>query len=162
MTDQMQNRAARVSGWFNCLACFALVVMMVLSLADVILRRLGAPIPGTYELVGFIGSLVVSFSLADTSVKGGHIAVELIYEKLALKGRIILDVIGNLTGGALFLLLAWQMFGLGGDLKASGEVSATLQMPIHPFVYGSAAGCLLLALVLIAALAGAIRKGVKS
>jgi len=35
-----------------------------------------------------------------------------------------------------------------GKLRQLGEVSMTLQMPIHPFVYGISIGCGLLTLVL--------------
>jgi len=67
---------------FNILACAAVIAMMLLSTADVVLRLFGKPIPGTYELVGFLGTVVVSFALAFTSIEKGHIAVEILVEKL--------------------------------------------------------------------------------
>jgi hypothetical protein len=45
-------------------------------------------------------------------------------------------------------MLARQCLVYAADLKGFGEVSMTLQMPIYPFVYGIAAGCGLLTLVL--------------
>lgn len=159
MTGLLGRAVAMASGWFNYAACLAVVVMMLLSCADVALRLFGKPIPGTYEMVGFLGSAVVSFSLAYTSLQRGHVAVELLYEKLPLRAQILLDVAGNLISAALFGLVSWQSLLYGLDLRRSGEVSLTLQMPIHPFVHGIALGCFLLALVLLVDLIKSIRRG---
>jgi TRAP-type C4-dicarboxylate transport system permease small subunit len=144
------ERGVAVAGqWSNYAACIAIVVMMLLSCADVAMRFFGFPIPGAYELVGFIGALIVSFSLAYTSLQRGHVAVEFFYEKLTLRMQSIVDAAGNLAGMALFSLVAWQSLIYAIDLRRSGEVSATLQLPLHPFVYGIAAGCALLTLALL-------------
>jgi TRAP-type C4-dicarboxylate transport system permease small subunit len=147
------------SSWFNYAACFAVVVMMLLSCADVTLRFFGAPIPGTYEMVGFLGTVIVSFSLAYTSLQRGHVAVELLFEKLPLRAQIIVDAFGNLVSTLFFGLIAWQSLVYALDLYRSGEVSLTLQMPLHPFVYGIAAGCSLLSFVLLVDFIRSFRRG---
>ena len=48
----------------------------------------------------------------------------------------------------LFVILSWQSVLYAMDLKESGEVSMTVQMPIHPFVFGISIGCALVSLVL--------------
>lgn len=159
MMVRLGRMVAVTSGWFNYAACFAIVVMMLLSCADVTLRFFGAPIPGTYEMVGFLGALIVSFSLAHTSLQRGHVAVELIFEKFPLRAQAIVDAFGNLASTILFGLIAWQSLVYGLDLQRSGEVSLTLQMPLHPFVYGIAAGCGLLSLVLLVDFIRSFRRG---
>ena len=138
---------ASASGWFNYVACVAVVVMMLLSCADVILRLLGSPIPGTYEMVGLLGAVIIAFAMAYTSLQRGHIAVDMIYEKLPPRMQCLIDGAVGLTGAALFGVIAWQSAVYGADLRQSGEVSLTLQMPLYPSVYGIAFGCGLLALV---------------
>ena len=140
---------SRAGKAFNILACAAVVAMMLLSVADVILRIFGRPIPGTYELVGFLGTTVVSFALAFTSIEKGHIAVELLFEKFPQRVQLAIESFGNLIGALLFGVIAYQAVLYAMDLKNSGEVSATLQMPAYPFIYGIAAGCALLCLLLI-------------
>jgi hypothetical protein len=49
----------------------------------------------------------------------------------------------------LFSLIAWQSIVYAAALKANNSVSPTLEMPIYPFVYGVAAGCILLCPVLL-------------
>jgi TRAP-type C4-dicarboxylate transport system permease small subunit len=50
---------------------------------------------------------------------------------------------------ALFAVLTWQSFLYTIQLKNAGEVSATLQINIYPFVLGLTLGSFLLCLVLI-------------
>ena len=59
-----------------------------------------------------------------------------------------MDGINALICAVFFGLVARQCLVYAADLKGFGEVSMTLQMPIYPFVYGLAAGCGLLTLVL--------------
>jgi len=51
----------------------AIVAMMLLTCADVVLRYLRRPIPGTYELVCFLGAAAVAFAIAYTFVEKGHV-----------------------------------------------------------------------------------------
>jgi len=143
---------------FNILACTAVVAMMLLSTADVVLRLFGKPIPGTYELVGFLGTVVVSFALAFTSMEKGHIAVEILVEKLPQRTQLAIEAFCNLIGALLFGVIAYQAVLYAVDMKKSGEVSLTLQMPPYPFIFGIAAGCALLCLLLVADFLKSLRR----
>ena len=149
---------ARAGKAFNILACAAVVAMMLLSTADVILRLFGKPIPGTYELVGFLGTVVVSFALAFTSMEKGHIAVEILVEKLPQRTQLAIEAFCNLIGALLFGVIAYQAVLYAVDMKKSGEVSLTLQMPPYPFIFGIAAGCALLCLLLVADFLKSLRR----
>lgn len=135
---------------FNTVAGAAIIGMMVLTCADVVLRLLRRPIPGTFEIVGFLGTVIIAFALAYTSVERGHIAVEFIVEKLPRRAQAAIEAITSIASAALFGLLTWQSFIYASDIRQSGEVSVTLTMPIHPFIYGISVGSALLFLVLLA------------
>ncbi len=134
---------------FNWIAAGAIVAMMLLTSTDVILRLFRHPIPGTYEIVGLLGAVVIAFSLAYTSIEKGHIAVEFLVQKFPRNVQLFITAINDLLSTFLFGLIAWQSILYASDLKQSGEVSLTLQAPIYPFIYGIAAGCGLLCFVLI-------------
>ncbi|MFW6138993.1 MAG: TRAP transporter small permease [Spirochaetota bacterium] len=131
------------------ISAVSVVSMMLLTCADVILRLFRRPIPGTYELVGFLGAMFVSFSLAYTSVMRFHISVEFLYRKLAAGTRKIVEVINSTVPGILFGFITWHCFAYAMDMKKAGEISLTLQVPIYPFVLGVAAGCGILCAVLL-------------
>lgn len=153
---------ARLSRGFNAVAGTAVVVMMLLTCADVVLRLLRHPVPGAYEMVGFLGTVVVSFALAQTSLEKGHIAVEIIVERLPRRMQAAVEALTSLIGAVLFVLITWQSLIYAADLKQSGEVSVTLTMPIYPFIYGVAAGSGLLCVVLIADALRSAARAVKS
>lgn len=145
----LYNGITVIGRGFNSLAAIAVVLMMLLTCADVILRMFRRPIPGTYELIGFLGTLVIAFSLAYTSLEKGHIAVEILVEKLPRKLKVAAGTFASAISAALFALITWQSLAYAADIRQSGEVSVTLTMPIYPFIYGIAAGSGLLCLVLL-------------
>ena len=171
--EKIAKDLAKILYW---IAGSAIVAMMLLTCADVLLRlavtlyheyhlsflsRL-RPIPGTYELVCFIGAVAVSFAMAHTSVEKGHVAVSLVVRLFSQRIQAIIDSVTGLFGFVLFTLLSWQSILYARDLMASGEVSMTLQLPFYPFVYGisfaAAAVSLVLLLELIRNLAKVVGK----
>ena len=141
---------ARIGKGFNWIASAAVVFMMVLSTADVLSRLFNKPIPGAYEIVGFLGTVVVSFALAFTSLEKGHIAVEILVSRLPQRVQLAIESLNALIGALLFGLISFQAVRYALDIKRSGEVSLTLQMPVYPFILGIAVGCGLLSLLLLA------------
>jgi TRAP-type C4-dicarboxylate transport system permease small subunit len=145
---RVERFVARLSEKMNWLGAATLVIMMVLTVADVIGRLFKSPIPGTFEIVGFTGAAVIAFALPYTSVEKGHIAVDILVQRLPWLARAVINAVNALVSMALFGVISWQCMEFAQGMKQSNEVSLTLQMPVYPFVYGIAAGCALLSLVL--------------
>jgi TRAP-type C4-dicarboxylate transport system permease small subunit len=146
--QRLEKWTARAAEVFNWVAAAAITGMMLLTCMDIVLRLFRRPIPGTYEVVGFLGAVFAAFSLGYTSVNRGHIAVDFIVQKLPPRVQTVVDGVNAAVCAVLFGLLARQSMRYAADLQSFGEVSMTLQMPVYPFVYGIAAGCWLLVLVL--------------
>jgi len=134
---------------FNRVASVSVIAMMFLTCADVILRYFRCPIPGTYEMVGLLGSIFVSFSLAKTSLDNGHIAVDFFFQKFPPALQKIIEYVNILICTILFGFITWYSFLYAIDLKRTGEVSMTLQIPIYPFVLGITLGCAMLCIILV-------------
>ena len=153
--ERIATNLARKLYW---VAGTAIVAMMLLTCADVILRYFRRPIPGTYELVCFLGAVAVAFAMAHTSVERGHVAVSIV---VRLSPKRIQDLIESITGSfgfAFFALIAWQSVIYANDLRAYGEVSLTLQLPFYPFVYGIGFSAAAVCLVLLADLFKSLMK----
>jgi len=146
--ERTEKAIALTSRVFNWVAAGAVAAMMMLTCADVVLRYLRRPIPGTYEMVGLLGAVFVSFALAQTSIERGHIAVDFLVQRFSSRTQKRIDCVNAVICTALFGVITWQSGVYAGKLRQLGEVSMTLQMPIYPFVYGIAIGCGLLTLVL--------------
>jgi TRAP-type C4-dicarboxylate transport system permease small subunit len=131
----------------NLLSGACVLAMMALTCADVLLRLFRYPIPGTYEMVGFLGALAASFALAKTSLERGHIAVGFLIERLPQSVQAQVDRINNLILSILFGMITWYTLIETQASRGNREVSMTLQMPIYPFISGIAVGAAMLFLI---------------
>ncbi|MFZ7112879.1 MAG: TRAP transporter small permease [Desulfatiglandales bacterium] len=122
----------------NWVAVGSLVVMMCLTCADIVLRLFRRPILGTWEIVGFLGALLAGFSLAQTTVQRGHVAVQVIVRKFSQRIQWIVFLVTHVFGLLLFGLLTVESAKYGHALQVSGEVSPTLQIPFFPILHGIA------------------------
>jgi TRAP-type C4-dicarboxylate transport system permease small subunit len=114
----------------------AIVAMMFLTSADVVLRFFRKPIPGTYELVCFLGAVAVSFAMAHTSIEKGHVSVSFVVSHFPPRVQSFIECITSCFGLFIFGFIAWQSILYGNDLHTAHEVSLTLQLPFYPFIYG--------------------------
>jgi len=138
LLDGLEGGLEKLSIWLNRGAAGALIAMMFLVNANVFLRPFGRPIWGTFEIVGFLGTIVISFSLIQTTFSRGHMAVEIVISRLPLNVRLALGLINRLICLTILALVARQSAIYGIKVVLSGQVSATLKMPIYPFLYGIA------------------------
>ncbi|MCF8144990.1 MAG: TRAP transporter small permease [Deltaproteobacteria bacterium] len=141
----------------------ALVLMMVITCVDIVLRlsvtlyaRYGwevlspfQPLPGTYELVCFLGSTAAAFAMAHTLVESGHVAVSVLVRLFSEKTQAVFQIVTSSMAFIFFGLLSWQSVVYAQKLKKWGEVSMTLELPYYPFVYGMALSAAAVCLVLL-------------
>jgi TRAP-type C4-dicarboxylate transport system permease small subunit len=139
----------RLSKFLDSISSVALVSIMVLTVADVVLRIFKRPITGTYEIVGLLGAIVIGFGLPITSWIRGHIFFGFLIQKFPRGKRDVIDIFTRLMGIGLFFAAGWNLIIVGIDLYRTGEVSLTLQLPFYPVAYGLAISCFVQCLVLI-------------
>jgi len=138
-----------ISRFLNIIAGISLTFLMLLTIADVILRGFKSPVPGTFEMVAFAGAVVIGFSLPRTSWLRAHIFVDFFILKFSQKGRDIFNIVTRCVVILLFFLIGWNLIKFGIDLQKSGEVSLTLQMPFYPIAYGVGVCCFIQCLVMV-------------
>lgn len=140
--DKLASLLALLAG------CF-LVGMMLLACANMVLRAVWVPVQGTFELMGFMGAVVTAFSLAFAQRKKAHIAVGILLARFPAPIRRMADFSMSLLSCGFFLLCGLETTKWASFLVQTGEMSETLQIVYHPFVFASAGGCFLLAFVLL-------------
>ena len=128
-------------------ACASLMVMVLLTTAEVVLRIFRVSLTGAYDIVKIAAAITIAAALPYTTAIKGHVAIEYFFHKLGRRGRIVVDVLMRLGGMALFGLLAWGCVDYGNSLRAKGEVSMTLQLPIFWVPYLLAVSCALVVLI---------------
>jgi TRAP-type C4-dicarboxylate transport system permease small subunit len=150
--DGIRNAVVRIAKVMDIVGGVVLTFMMLITVMDVILRYLGKPITGTYELVYLGGAVVIAFAMPRTSWDGGNVNVDFVMVALPTGIRKVTLAATRILGIAFFVLLGWNLFRLGNTLLDKHEVSLTLHVPIYPVVYALGVCAFVECLVLLALL----------
>ncbi len=127
----------------------ALVCLTGLAAVNMLSRAVFRPVPGSYELIGFICAVGVAFGLGYTQLHKGHVVVSILTERFSPGVNRVLDALNHLVGAGFFGLVAWQTLKWGAEIARSGELSETLKIPYFPVIYGVAIGFVVYALTLL-------------
>jgi TRAP-type C4-dicarboxylate transport system permease small subunit len=136
----------------------AVLALMTLATGNVVLRIFGVPYRGAYEIVSFFGAIVIAFALGYTQKRKDHIVVDILTERFPKKLNKVLDGVNYFITTIFFGIVAWQMFVWGFKIWESREVSETLKVIYHPFIFSVAFGFALLSLTLFLDLLHALLK----
>jgi len=132
-----------VSKLLNIIAGISVTVMMLMTVADVLLRAGRHPIIGTYEVVALLMAVVIGFGIPQVSLDRGHVYVEFLLQKFSEKVKNVVNTLTRVLCMILFALIGVNLFSVGAAFRASGEVSPTIQLPFYPVAYAVAVCCLL-------------------
>jgi len=138
-----------VSNILNIIAGIAVTFMMLLTVADVLLRAGGRPIIGTFEIVALSLALVIGFAIPKVSLDRGHVSMDFLLVKLSKRGREVMNTFTRLLGLILFACIGYNLFNVAARFHTSGEVTATIKIPFYPVAYGVAICCLIECFVFI-------------
>jgi len=162
--DQMDlfERIVRLLSKFcDRIAQAGIFAMLLLVVGNILGRKVWKPIYGTFDFVGFISAILVTFAIPYCAMQRGHTQVELVVERFSERVQgIIGSIIGILSLG-IFSLVTWQCIVLANDMRRAGELSMTALIPFYPYIYGIAFGCALLCLVILFDLIKSVVKAVR-
>jgi len=139
----------KISRILNIIAGIALTFMMFLTVSDILMRSGGHPILGTYEIVSLSLAIVIGFSIPQVSLERGHVYMEIVLNRLSRNSRNVLNTLTRLLCIMLFIIIGYNLFLVGNEFLASGEVSSTLKIPFYPIAYGVGASCFIECIVFI-------------
>jgi TRAP-type C4-dicarboxylate transport system permease small subunit len=136
-------------------------VMVLVTCADVVLRKCGHPLSGSYDLVRLASAVVLACGLPYTTAVKGHVSIEYFLHKFSRGGRLAVGVVVRVLTIAVFGLLAWRCVVYGEYLRRSGQVSDTVQIPLFWLPHLIALSCAVTALVILHGIAHADRELIK-
>ena len=152
-----------ISGWFQWIAVFGIVVMMGLTCVDVIGAKVfRTPVFGAIDSMMLAQLVAVSFAAAMTLIVGKHIHVDFFWLVLPKRLQVIVDCIIYFLAFSLFVLIVWRLLAFAFYLQTGDEQSVTARIPLCPFVYAAAVGCFPVCLVYLQRLIQSIHKMVKN
>jgi TRAP-type C4-dicarboxylate transport system permease small subunit len=133
------------------LGSVAVLLLMAIATTNAFLRipLIKSTWRGAYETVGFLGAIVIAFALGYTQKRKDHIVVDILTEKFPKRINRVLDGINYFITTIFFAIVSWQVFVWGVKISKSGEVSETLKIVFHPFIYSVSFGFAVFSLTLI-------------
>ncbi|HOC46190.1 MAG: TRAP transporter small permease [Syntrophorhabdaceae bacterium] len=137
-----------LNGLLMVIGGFAVLALMTVATTNVVLRMVHAPYRGAYEVVSFLGAVVIAFALGYTEKHKGNIVVDILTEKFPKIARDTLEGFNYVVSGIFFVFVSWQVYECGMKIMQSGELSETLKIVYHPFVFAVSFGFAALALTL--------------
>ncbi len=145
----LRRLSAVLNRGFAGVAGIALVLLTFFTVADVVMRALGRPIAGSFEVIGWLSAVALALALGYTQAHRGHVAMTLLTDALPDRGKSAMDALNSLAALVLFGLVAWVVVRYGQTLQESGSLSETLKALVYPWVYFVALGFVALALTLL-------------
>jgi TRAP-type transport system small permease protein len=149
----------RVSEWFERVGLVAIAAMGLTTLIDVIGSKvLNRPLPGSTEIIGIIQIAAIAGGLAFSKIAGSQIRVDLLPDLLPELGKAILDLFGSLLGLGFMVVASWMSWKHGLSLLDSGTKTFLLGVPLFPFSFWIALGCLLTCFVILLELIASLKR----
>jgi len=133
-------------------ATFSAVIFLLIMFtqaADVATRILWRPVTGMDELVCYGMAIVVSCAIFYTALHGGHVTTDLLLSRLPARLKRVTVSVILLLSSLSIVVMAWQGILLGLETQARGLRSFVLTLPLFPFRYILAFGCMLAAIVFL-------------
>jgi TRAP-type C4-dicarboxylate transport system permease small subunit len=127
----------------------AVISLMSIATVNVILRIFHIPFRGAYELVSFLGAIVIAFALGHTQKRKDNILVDILTERFSKKVNRVLDGLNYFITMIFFAVISWQVLVWGMKIWESREVSETLKIIYHPFIFSVSFGFAVLSLTLV-------------
>jgi TRAP-type C4-dicarboxylate transport system permease small subunit len=148
----------RVLRWLSLAAGWILVLLLLYTVADVVLRYVfNMPFRGSREFTQFMMAVIVFLGLAYCGWTGGHVAVDILERPLDKPGWRWVPGALTLISAVLFAAIAW--YTLHDGIAQMRRVSNMLRWPIYPFIFVAALGSAAYSLVLFVQAARGMRQG---
>jgi TRAP-type C4-dicarboxylate transport system permease small subunit len=138
-----------ISRYADYIARLGMLALLVLVIANVILRYGWKSIQGTYDYVGLITATSVALAISYCAYERGHIEVEILMERFPQRVQAIVGSVVTLISAGFFGMASWQSVVVGISMKAAHDTTMAVYVPLYPFMYILAFGLGLMVLVIL-------------
>lgn len=140
----------RVSQMLALAGVACLLALALLTIADVLGRFFGRPIPGFVDIATLATAVIIPAFFPILLVRRGNITLRP-FEYFGGRGPArYLDIFGSLLTAIFLGLMAWQFLRYAAEASTSGERMAVLRWSVAPWWWAVAALVTVAALVSVA------------
>jgi len=144
--DRFCAHFGRVSGAVGRIGGYTAVLATVCLLFYEVIARYVFNAPTTFALeLGLVFQVVLVAAAAALVLRdGGHVAIELLTERMSARPRMRLDAVHSLFGALLCALLAWLIWRSAAWSLRVGSLTESIEVPLAPLQFFMFAGFVLL------------------
>ena len=128
MLGRLLHRLARAFAIAGAAVALTVALMVVASVAGRAVWR--TPVPGDVELTQFGIALAISLGLSWCQWRRANIVVDFFTARLAPRAQARLDAAGALLVAAMCALLAWRSAAGALAVRAAGETTMIVALPM--------------------------------
>src|SRR5690606_27667636 len=99
------------------------------------------PIPDSFDLSRLLIGACIMWGLASIGYRGGHIAVDLVYEMVGRRARQLIDFFAWLVLLGFTIMLTWMLYFRVTSAFRSNESTFDLRLQVWPFLLLIWVGC---------------------
>ncbi len=137
----VRKRFKTINHYLQYISGITLVALMFLTVADVIMRSfLNQPISGSYELTCLVLTFIVFFGVGNAQHFKEHVVIDVLYDRLPLKGRRLISFLSSLIYLAITVVMFWVVFKYGRLLINTNATTAIMKIPHWPVVLIASVG----------------------
>jgi TRAP-type C4-dicarboxylate transport system permease small subunit len=127
-----------------------IIAVMAVTIYNVLGRWLfSSGFRGTVELTQLAMIGIVYLGLAYAQQRDNHISVDLLYNRLNARARIVLDGFVTTLSVIVLGLLAWQLYKYAGVLQTGNRVTGSRGIPLGPFAFVAITGVVAFLLAIV-------------
>lgn len=131
-------------------AIISLPVMVMLTVVDVTMRYcIRKGVLGAYEIVEYAMVVLVFSALGHAQATGMNVKVDVLYDRLSRRARVVFDAVNSLVALVLYCLFVYAAVLQTVSVHRVKLTSGVLFIPTYPFVAWAAVGLAGLCLVLL-------------
>ena len=155
--------ADRITRWITVVGFTILIMVALVTMADVLLRWLfNAPLEGLEDINRYTFAVVIATCLPAGLIQGHNVTIRFLGSALGRRGSLWLEALGALATLVFFGLMAWRFVVFARE--EAGRYTLTLEMATAPWWWAVAvllalavaAQCLLSIVRIDRALAGRV------
>lgn len=125
--------------------------LLAWTVVDIVGRTFFAsPMRGTVELTELAVVVLVYLGLSYAESRDRHIAVDLLYVRLGVRGRLVLRVFAGIVSFIVIAAMTWRLLVYAGQLEAGGYTTGILRLPLYPVALLAVLGSATFALAVLA------------
>jgi TRAP-type transport system small permease protein len=137
----LRETIKKINYYLQYISVVTMVGLMFLTVTDVFMRSfMNRPISGSYELTNLVLTFIVFFGIGYAQHFKEHVVIDVLYERLPLKGRRLISLLSSVIYLAITILICWVVYDYSRTLISTNASTAILKIPHWPVVMIASVG----------------------